>query len=86
MRIALFGPAVAAAGLLSACAVAPPGANPPTSMQSQGTILINHGPESANSLPPGASVLAPLTGVAGQLNTVAVGPPALPRAVPPQYY
>ena len=32
-------------------------------------------PESLNSLPPGAEVNNPLTPVAGQLNSVRVGPP-----------
>ena len=62
-----------------ACVLAPlagcayPLPNPPVSMQSQGTFLINHAPESANSLPPGAQVVAPLTPVSGQLNEVRVG-------------
>ncbi len=72
MRIAVLGAVL----LLAACGqpLQTSASNPPTSMQSQGTILTNHPPESANSLPPGASVLAPLTSIVGQLNTTVVGP------------
>ena len=56
---------------LAGCAYPLP--NPPVSMQSQGTFLINHPPESANSLPPGAQVTGPLTPLEGQINSVRVG-------------
>ena len=65
-------PAVFALALLAGCAYPLP--NPPVSMQPLGTVLINHAPESANSLPPGAQVLAPLTSVVGQVNVVPVEP------------
>ena len=64
--------ALATLSFVAGCAYPLP--NPPVSMQSQGTFLINHAPESANSLPPGAQVVAPLTPTVGQLNTVRVGP------------
>ena len=65
---------VLALALLAGCAYPLP--NPPVSVQSEGTFLINHPPESANSLPPGAQVVAPLTPVEGQINQVRVGPPS----------
>lgn len=64
---------------LAAC-VGPPGerssaANPPVSVQPVGSVPSNYIPEAANSLPPGAQVVAPLTSPVGTLNSVRVGPP-----------
>ena len=72
MRVMLGARLLLTALPLTACAHPLP--NPPTSMQPLGTFLTNHPPESSNSLPPGAQVLAPLTPIEGQLNTVPIGP------------
>ena len=74
LAVSEFHPSNAATATLVSLAGQTSAGNPPRSMQSQGTILINHAPESANSLPPGAEVLAPLTSVVGELNSVPVGP------------
>lgn len=83
MPVAVLGCSLALGG----CVVVPPGYyNPPTSVQSLGTDPFNHAPESANGLPPGAQVVAPLTSVVGQLNAVRVGPPVPPAPYPMYYY